>query len=236
MINGSQPALGITAVQPHLHKPFLIIEVIGHQYLVVIADSQFAEHIFRYVRTRGLHKIVELHIFRILNGFSIDIHLCILYLQGISRQTDATLYIILAAVYWTYYNITIHLRIGTDQIATGIVVEVVDGTLLVARQAVHIDFIGIYALSLPVSQTVKVFLLPVERYRIACRKVEHDNIVQFHLSEARYAFIFPLRPFNVRFGIEYRQRMLCQRHGERCIRYARTVTHLAYVKEVAYQQ
>ena len=236
MINGSQPALGITAVQPHLHKPFLIIEVIGHQYLVVIADSQFAEHIFRYVRTRGLHKIVELHIFRILNGFPIDIHLCILYLQGISRQTDATLYIILAAVHRTYYNITIHLRVGTDQITAGIVVKVVDGTLLVTRQAVHIDFIGINTLSFPISQAVEIFLLPVECYRIACRKVEHDNIVQLYFSETRYTFIFPLRPFNVRFGVEYRQCMLRQWHGERGIRHARTVTHLAYVKEVAYQQ
>ena len=29
------------------------------------------------------------------------------------------------------------------------------------------------------------------------REVEHDNIIQFHFSETRYAFVFPLRPFNV---------------------------------------
>jgi hypothetical protein len=140
------------------------------------------------------------------------------------------------AVDRTYHNITVHLRIGTNQITAGIVIKVVDGTLLVARQTVHIDFIGIYALSFPVSQAVKIFLLSVKRYRITRRKVEHDNVIQFYFSETRYAFVFPLRPFNVRFGVEYRQSVLCQRHGKRCVRYTRTVAHFTYIQKVTHQQ
>ena len=236
MIHRSQSALSIAAVQSHLHKSFFISEVIGHQYLVVVTDAQFAKHLFRYVRAGGLYEIVELHLLRILDGFSIDVHLCIFDLQGISRQADAAFYIVLAAVDRTYHNITVHLRIGTNQITAGIVIKVVDGTLLVARQTVHIDFIGIYALSFPVSQAVKIFLLSVKRYRITRRKVEHDNVIQFYFSETRYAFVFPLRPFNVRFGVEYRQSVLCQRHGKRCVRYTRTVAHFTYIQKVTHQQ
>ena len=91
-------------------------------------------------------------------------------------------------------------------------------------------------LSIDVVKGIEICLLEVGGYRVACREVEHHNVVQFHFAEARYTFIFPLGPFDVRFGVEYRQCMLCQRHGKRRIRYARTITHLADVKEIAYQQ
>ena len=85
MIDRSQPALGITTVQTHLDKSLLIVEVVCHQYLVVIADAELAEHIFRDVRSGGLYEIVELHVFRILNGFPVDIDLCVFDFQRISR-------------------------------------------------------------------------------------------------------------------------------------------------------
>ena len=130
-----------------------------------------------------------------------------------------TFYIVFTTVDGTYDNVTVHSRIGTDEVTSGIVVQIIDGTLLFACQTVHIHFVGIHAFSFFVSKGIEICLLEVGGYRVACREVEHHNVVQFHFAEARYTFIFPLGPFDVRFGVEYRQCMLCQRHGKRRIRY-----------------
>ena len=139
-----------------------------------------------------------------LGGFAVDVYLSFLDLQRIAGQAYATFYIVFTTVNGAYDNVTVHSRIGTDEVTSGIVVQIIDGTLLLACQAVHIHLVGIRAFSFFVSKGIEVCLLEVGGYRVACREVEHHNVVQFHFAEARYTFVFPLGPFDVRLGVEYR--------------------------------
>ena len=204
MIDRCQPALGIPAVQSHFNQILFPAQTVGHQCLVLFADAQFTEHIIGDIRPRSLYKVVELHFCRVLDGLAVDVYLSFLDLQRIAGQAYATFYIVFTTVNGAYDNVTVHSRIGTDKITSGIVVQVVDSTLLLACQAVHIHLVGIHAFSFFVSKGIEVCLLEVGGYRVACREVEHHNIVQFHFAEARHTFVFPLRPFDVRLGVEYR--------------------------------
>ena len=204
MIDRRQSSLGIPAVQSHLNQILFPAQAVGHQCLVLFADAQFTEHIIGDIRTCSLYKVVELHFCRVLDGLAVDVYLSFLDLQRIAGQAYATFYIVFTTVNGAYDNVTVHSRIGTDKITSGIVVQVVDSTLLLACQAVHIHLVGIHAFSFFVSKGIEVCLLEVGGYRVACREVEHHNIVQFHFAEARHTFVFPLRPFDVRLGVEYR--------------------------------
>ena len=177
-----------------------------------------------------------MHLFRVLDGFAVDIYLSVLDLQGIARQADTTLHVVLPTVNGAYDHLSVHLRIGENLFAACIVIQVVNGTLLVTCQAVHVYLIGIYTLTGFVGDRVEIRLLVIGCHRITGREVEHDNVVQLHFPESRHALVFPLGPFYIRFAVQYRQRMLCQRHGQRRIRHTRAITHLAYIQEVAYQQ
>ena len=204
MIDRCQSSLGIPAVQSHFNQILFPAQTVGHQCLVLFADAQFTEHIIGDIRSRCLYKVVELHFCRVLNGFAVDVYLSFLDLQRIAGQAYATFYIVFTTVNGAYDNVTVHSRIGTDEVTSGIVVQIIDGTLLLACQAVHIHLVGIHAFSFFVSKGIEVCLLEVGGYRVACREVEHHNIVQFHFAEARHTFVFPLRPFDVRLGVEYR--------------------------------
>ena len=209
MIDRCQSSLGIPAVQSHFNQILFPAQAVGHQCLVFFADAQFTEHIIGDIGPRCLYKVVELHFCRVLDGFAVDVYLSFLDLQCIAGQAYATFYIIFTTVDGAYDNVTVHSRIGTDEVTSGIVVQIIDGTLLFACQTVHIHFVGIHAFSFFVSKGIEVCLLEVGGYRVACREVEHHNIVQFHFAEARHTFVFPLGPFDVRFSVEHRQRMLC---------------------------
>ena len=204
MIDRRQSSLGIPAVQSHLNQILFPAQAVGHQCLVLFADAQFTEHIIGDIRPRSLYKVVELHFCRVLDGLAVDVYLSFLDLQRIAGQAYATFYIVFTTVNGAYDNVTVHSRIGTDEVTSGIVVQIIDGTLLLACQAVHIHLVGIRAFSFFVSKGIEVCLLEVGGYRVACREVEHHNIVQFHFAEARHTFVFPLRPFDVRLGVEYR--------------------------------
>ena len=69
--------------------------------------------------------------------------------------------------------------------------------MLLACQTVHLYLLGIQALTFTVGYRVEISLLIVERYRITGRKVEDNNVIEFHFSEPRNSFIFPLRPFDI---------------------------------------
>ena len=143
--------------------------------------------------------------------------------KRISRQSDATLYIVFAAVYRADYNVTIHFRIGKYQVSSGIVVQIVNGTLLLTRQTVHIYGIRIHPLPFVVGERIKVRLLIVGGYGISRREIEDYDIVPFYFTQTRNTFVVPLGPLYVRFSIYQWQGVLSQRHGQWCIGHAWTV-------------
>ena len=87
--------------------------------------------------------------------------------------------------------------IRQNLLATGIIIQVINSALLLACQAVHLYLLGVQALTFTISYRVEISLLIVECYCVTGRKVENDDIVQFHFSESGNSFIFPLRPFDV---------------------------------------
>ena len=217
-------------------RVFVSFRTVGHQPLVVVADAQFAEHAFGNQRAGGLHKVVELKVFGVLCRFPVNVYLSVLDLQGIARQTHTTLHVVFAAVDGTHHHLAVHLRVGADEVASGVVVQVVHVALLLTGQAVHVHGIGIHAASFAVGQVVEVFHLVVEGHGVAGGEVEYHDVVQLHFTKTGHTLVFPLRPFDVRFASEYGQRVLCQRHGQGRVGHARSVAHLAHVQEVAHQQ
>ena len=197
MIDRRQPALGIPVVQSHFNQILFPAQTVGHQSLVFFADAQFTEHTISDIRSRSLYKVVELHFRRVFGSLAVNVYLPFLDLQCISGQAYAAFYIVFTTVDGAYDNVTVHSRVGTDKVTPSIVVQIIDSTLLLACQAVHIHLVGIHAFSFFVSKGIEICLLEIGGYRVACREVEHHNIVQFHFSEARHTFIFPLRPFDV---------------------------------------
>lgn len=236
MVDGSQTALCVAAVEAHGLQFGLPARIVVHQPLVVLADAQLAEEGFGDERAGGLHEVVELQAFGVLDGLAVDIYLSFFNLERVARQAHAALHVVLAAVNRAGDDLAIHLRVGQDEVASCCIVEVVDGPLLLARQAVHVDLLRIDALPFAVGQAVEVGLLEVGGHGVARGEVEHHDVVQLHPSEARHALVLPLRPLDVRLAVEDGQCVLGQRHGERRVGHARSVAHLAHVEEIAHKQ
>ena len=197
MIDRVQFALCVSAVQSYFQQSHFPTGVF-YQHLVGFADTQFTEHVVRDIRSCCLYEIVELQIFGVLDGFTVNHHLTVYNLKGITGQTDTTLHIILATVYRAPEDFTISAWVVHYLLPSGGIVQVVNGTLLRTGQAIHLNLFGVDALSLAVSQCIEVCcLLVLHCYRIACREIEHDNVIQLHLAESRNPFVLPLRPFNI---------------------------------------
>ena len=71
---------------------------------------------------------------------------------------------------------------------------------------------------------------------VASREVEYDDVVQFHLTQAFYAAIVPMGPFNIRLALKQGQCVLGQGHGQRGFGNTRTVAYLRYEQVVTRQQ
>ena len=197
MIYRIQFALCIPAVQSHFQQSAFPAGVF-YQHGVVLADTQFTKHIFGNVRTSGLYEIVELQVFGVLNRFTVNHHLSVYNLKGVTGQADTTLHIILATVYRTPEDFSVSARVVHYLFTSGSIVQIIDSTLLGACQTIHFNLFGIDTLSLAVSQRIEVrCLLVVHCYRISCGEIEDNNVIQFHFAEARYPFVLPLWPLDI---------------------------------------
>ena len=82
--------------------------------------------------------------------------------------------------------------------SSGIAIEVVYDTLLLAAEAIHVDLVGIQPFTFPINDVVvKVRLLIVDGDGIAGREIEYHDIIHFDFSESGNTLVFPLRPLDV---------------------------------------
>ena len=182
-----------------------------------------------------MHEITILHIIRLLVGLTVQVNNPVLDFQCLARHTHTTLHIILSPVYRAGNHLTIQLRIFVNILASYRVIIIIHIPLLLQVQAGQVNRLR-KLLTDGIAHAIDVFCRIAGSYRIPCRKVEHHDVIQLHLSQSGHPFVVPLRPFQVRLTVEHRQRMLRQRHVERCLRNTGTITHLAYKQIVTYQQ
>ena len=76
----------------------------------------------------------------------------------------------------------------------------------------------------------------VAQQGVASRIVEDDDVVEFYVSQTLHTAVVPVRPLDVALAVEDRHGMLGKRHGERCLRDARSVAHLGDGEVVAREE
>ena len=85
---------------------------------------------------------------------------------------------------------------------------------------------------------VEVCRLPslVRNESVSSGIVEDDDVVLLNLSQPFHASVVPLRPLYVRLASEEGQSVLCEWHGEWCLRNARSVAHFRHAQVVAREE
>lgn len=71
---------------------------------------------------------------------------------------------------------------------------------------------------------------------IACREVEYYDIIQLHLAQTLHTAIVPMGPLDITLTFHNGQRVLRQRHCQRCLRNTGTVADFRYEQVVTRQQ
>ena len=159
----------------------------------------------------NLYQITIFHIVRFLVGYTIQINDSILDFQGLSRQTHASLHIILASVYRSGNHFAKRLFVLVDILTAHLIIMVEYHALLCCIHGAHIHWLGQFLTSL-ITQTINVFSRHINRYGIPCRKVEYHDVIELYIAKTLHTLVIPCRPFQIRLGIHNRQRMLSQRH------------------------
>ena len=122
-----------------------------------------------------------------------------------------------------------------DVVSSYVIHSVVPVALLLRSEFRHVRMVHYQLTAVRIAHLIVVgsLILRVRHERVACRIVEHHDVVELNLAQAFCAAIVPLRPFDVRLAAEHGQRVLCERHGEGRLRYARTIAYLAHEEVVA---
>ena len=205
---------------------------------IVHGVSAFAE-VCRSVSTEGI-PVLPLHIVGLLCQFrcgqclAVDVYDVVLYLQGLSGLSDATLDIVFAAVdrsaddFAVFFGVLCH--IGTS----GLVEDAVGLALLGQRKRVGRKFALQDLASEVVAQTVEVGPLGIGGYGVSGGIGEDHNVSDLNALKTFHAAVFPLRPFDVALSSAEpcRHVVLCKGHGGD----ARPVVDLRYEEIVAGQQ
>ena len=159
-------------------------------------------------------------------------------MQGISRQADAAFYIVLAAVGRTADDVAIFAWHAANVVAASSINLLKIMALLQWVHRAHILFLSVLLHQLvadAVNHVVVIIgligLLIDER--IACRIIEHHDVIEFHVAQTLYAAVIPVRPLYVALHVDQRHGVLGERHGERSFRNARAVAYLAHEEIIA---
>ena len=209
LIDGRHRAVVGNGETKAYHTIFLTRIGDGNAVAVVDAHAKVLPSSFIDFTAVGLNQIVILHILRLGNRLTVDIHYIILDLQHLAGQTYATLHIVLAAVNGAIYHIAIFCLVAAN---------------------------GSRTTRLKLAQGIVVGVLHLQSHSVACREVKHHNVEALHAAHTFQAVILPLRIVDIRLAVEHRQRVLCQREVQRCVGHARSIHHLVHPQIVAHKQ
>ena len=213
------------------------IAVLVQTHQVFHRDAQFLEQFVGQLALQ-FHVIGVLHVFWFLVGLSVEVDDAVLNLQRLSGKSHAALHVVLAAVGRPGVNCTIFRLVLADVLSAHVIDGLIVVPLLLCIQRVQVGFVRHQLVAERIAHQIVVgcLILRVGADGVAGRIVEHHDVVQFHLAKAFHAAIVPLRPLDIRLAVEQRQRVLCQRHGQRSLRYSRSVAHLRHEQVVAREQ
>ena len=203
-------------------------------------DTQIFQHVIGQIALE-LDIIEVLHIVGLLIGLAVEVDDAVLDLQCLSRQADATLDIVLAAVGRTVVDHAILHWVLLDISASQVVdhIEIVELSLPVERG--RIDGIGVLGLvelraKVVAHRVVAVGVLLLSEDGVTSRIVEHHDVVELDMAQAFHTAIVPMGPLDVALGMDDGQCVLRERHGERRLRDAGTVAELGNKEVVACEQ
>ena len=174
---------------------------------VIHADAQLVIQFVGDGSAVGLNIVEILHILGLRHGLAVDIDNAVLDLQGLARQAQTTLHVVVATVNGAVNDVAKDLLVVTHHVAA---------TLL--------------------AQGVVIGIGALQGHGVACREVKHHNIHALHVAQTLQALVFQLGMLDVGLAVEERQGVLRQREVQRRLRHARAVGHLVHPQEVACQQ
>ena len=187
-----------------------------------------------------LDSIGVLHVVRLFVGLSVEINDVVLDFERLSGQSHAAFHVVFAAVGGSRTDVTelygvVFQVVTTERIH--VLVHIVNLLLIHRREVGIAEILQINLLARVIDQAIILRLVGnFGENRVACGVVEHHDVVQFDLSESLHAAIVPMRPGNIRFRADERQRVLRERHCQRRLRDARAVTDFRHEEIVAREQ
>ena len=188
-----------------------------------------------------LDKVRVLHLLRLLVWLSVKINDSVPDLQGLPRQADTTLDVVLAAVGRTPVQRSVSPGILDDISPARGIGLFVEGTLLEGCHCRQVDA-GILlckeVLAHGVGIMIEVIAL-IGRFAhdgVTGREVEDDNIIQLHLSQALHTAVVPVRPGNIALRVDDGKCVLRQRHGQGRFRYAGPIAYLRHEEVIAREE
>ena len=221
---------------------------IAEALYVLLADVEFLAQVvialsqkFACCHAAPLNEVGVLHVLRLLVGLAVEIDDLVLDLQHLSRHSDAALHIVFAAVSGARVNHAIDGLVLHEIVApqgVGLAEEV---ALLQEAHRGEVDvrlLLHEEAFARVIDHLVVVLSLIglVAQQGVASRIVEDDDVVEFYVSQTLHTAVVPVRPLDVALAVEDRHGMLGKRHGERCLRDARSVAHLGDGEVVAREE
>ena len=198
-----------------------------------MADTQLVCQIIRY-GFMHLHQIAILHVIRFFICLPIQIDNTVFYFKRLSGKSHTPLYIVLATVYGAGNHFAISTGILIDIFTACLIIIIKHHPLLFGSHSGHIHRFSQFFTGL-IAHTINIIIGHICHHRISGREIKHHNIIQLHIPQTFYTLIVPLRKFQIRLAIENRQCMLCQRHVQRSLRYAGTITQLADKQIITHQ-
>ena len=202
-------------------------------------DAQLLHELVGHVLLQ-FHTVGILHVVGLLVGLAVEVYHAVLHLQRLTGQTHAALHVVLAAVGGSRgYRAILH---GVrQQILTAhlvdILIQLIHLLLVHRREVGHAHILRIQLLTVVVHHAVILRLVGKLRENgVAGGIVEHHDVVQLHIAQTFHTTVVPVRPLYVRLRADERQRVLRERHRQRCLRDARAIAHLRHKQVVAREQ
>ena len=178
---------------------------------------------------------------RLRLGFAVKMNHSVNNAKHLAGKTYATLHIVILTVSGTYNNFAKDLGIVQNILPTESILTFIEELLMLIGHALSGSDVGITfqenLLTDLVTHSSVIGIRSLDTNGVASRKVEHNNIIEFHLSQSLQTAILPLRTIQVTLAPakDCGHRVLGKRHGEWRTRNGRSVTQLAHTEIVAHK-
>ena len=213
----------------------------SHKRLHIFEGNTQVLHVFVIHLAAEGYVVIKLSVLGLRLRCSVEMDNSVNNTQGLSGQTYTALHVIVASVGGAYYHFSENLGVAQHILAAVSVAAVVNQLLLFIGHALCRFDVGITflknLLTNAVTRRAEVGVCCFEANGVACGEVEHNNVIELHISESLHAAVLPLRKVGVTLSTakEGGHRVLRKRHRQWRARNGRTVTQLTHTEVVAHK-